>query len=84
MKIYNFEENNISIKNIIDNALFSQLSEINVKLLDFEESFSQRLYKTEGKILSKIDFFAFNSLNQKEGISQLKKYGFGLYVFFLY
>ena len=46
MKIDNFAENNISIRNIIDNALFSQLSEIKVKLLDFDEKISQRLYKS--------------------------------------
>ena len=34
MKIDNFAENNVNIRNIINNALFSQLSEINVKLLD--------------------------------------------------
>ena len=43
MKIDNFAENNISIRNVIDNALFSQLSEINVKLLDFDENLFQRL-----------------------------------------
>ena len=84
IKIDNFAENNISIRNIIDNALFSQLSEINVKLLDLDASLSQRLYKSEGKILPKIDFIDFTLLNQNTSISELKKYGFGLYVFFLY
>ena len=84
MKIDNFAENNISIRNIIDNALFSQLSEIKVKLLDFDEKISQRLYKSESKILPKIDLVEFTSLSQKINISGLKKYGFGLYVFFLY
>mgnify|MGYP002623996162 CR=1 FL=1 len=84
MKIDNFAENNISIRNIIDDALFSQLSEINVKLLDFDERLSQILYKSKGKILPKIDLIEFTQLNQKLGISELKKYGFGLYVFFLY
>ena len=84
MKIDNFAENNVNIRNIINNALFSQLSEINVKLLDFEEYVSNRFYKSDGKILPKIDFIEFRILNQGESISLFKKYGFGLYVFFLY
>ena len=84
MRIDNFAENNVSIRNIIDNALFSQLSEINVKLLDFEEDISKKLYKSEGKILPKIDFVEFTLLNQGVNITQFKKYGLGLYVFFLY
>jgi len=84
MKIDNFAENNITARNIIDNALFSQLSEINVQLLDVDESLSQRFFNASGKILPKIDLIEFTLLNQKVGISDLKKYGFGLYVFFLY
>jgi len=84
MKIDNFAENNITARSIIDNALFSQLSVINVQLLDVDESLSQRLFNLEGKILPKIDLIEFTLLNQKVGISDLKKYGFGLYVFFLY
>ena len=53
MKIDNFAENNVNIRNIINNALFSQLSEINVKLLDFEENISDAFYKSGGKILTK-------------------------------
>ena len=84
MKVDNFAENNITIRNIIDNALFSQLSEINIKLLDLDENISQKLYKSEGKILPKIDMAFINTLSQGSNISQLQKYGFGLYVFFLY
>ena len=57
----NFAENNINIRNIIDNALFSQLSEINIKLLDLEESVSERIYNSKGKIIPKIDFIEFTS-----------------------
>ena len=46
-KVDNFAEHNISIRNIIENALFSQLSEIKVFLLDYEEDLSQRLYGTK-------------------------------------
>ena len=84
MKIDNFAENNVNIRNIINNALFSQLSEINVKLLDFEENISDAFYKSGGKILPKIDFIEINLLNQSANISKFKKFGFGLYVFFLY
>ena len=84
MKKDNFAENNISIRNIIDNALFSQLSEINVKLLDLDENISQKLYRAENKILPKIDMVEFTLLKQSTNIAQFKKYGFGLYVFFLY
>ena len=84
LKIDNFAENNITIRNIIDNALFQQLSDINVKLLNFDESLSERLYKKEGKMLPKIDFIDFTLLNQGVSISKFQKYGFGLYVFFLY
>ena len=79
-----FVENNVFMRNVIDNALFSQLSEINVKLLDFSENVSSRIYGIGEKIIPKIDFIEFTLLNQNVSISELKKYGFGLYVFFLY
>ena len=84
LRIDNFAENNITIRNIIDNTLFIQLSEINVKLLEFEQDFSQSLYNVKGKILPKIDSVEITLLNQNVNISEFKKYGFGLYVFFLY
>ena len=49
-----------------------------------DENVSNRLYKKEGKILPKIDYIEFSLLNQSVNLSKLKKYGFGLYVFFLY
>ena len=84
IKVDPFAENNMNIKTIIDNALFSQLSEINVKLLTFSQNVSNELYKSVGQILPKIEFIELNLLNQNVSISELKKYGFGLYVFFLY
>ena len=80
-KINNYIENNISVKRIVDDALFSQLSEINVKLLDFDENFFD---EKKGKSLPKIDYVDIKLLNQNIDISEFKKYGFGLYVFFLY
>ena len=38
IRVDNFAENNISARNIINNALFSQLSKINVKLLDLDDN----------------------------------------------
>ena len=84
VKVDNYAENNITIRNIIDNALLSQLSEINVKLLDFDENFARHLYNSEINILPKIDMVKINLLGQSTNIAQFKKYGFGLYVFFLY
>ena len=80
----NITENNISARIIIDNALFSQLSEIKVYLLDFEENAALKIYNAQGKILPKIDNVEFKLLDQNTSISKLKQYGFGLYVFFLY
>ena len=77
----NYLETNISVKNIVDDALFTQLSEINVKLLDFNK------HSNDGKIvktLPKIDYVEIKLLNQNVSISELKTFGFGLYVFFLY
>ena len=74
----NYLETNISVKNIVDDALFTQLSEINVKLLDFNK------YSNEGKIvktLPKIDYVEIKLLNQNVSISELKTFGFGLLFF---
>ena len=84
IRVDNFAENNISARNIINNALFSQLSKINVKLLDLDDNLSQKLYKSEKNILPKIDMVDIKLLNQSTSIIEFKKYGFGLYVFFLY
>ena len=79
-----FVDDNINIRDVINSALFSQLSEINVKLLKFNEDLSKRIFNKEGKVLPKIDYVEFTLLNQSLTISQFKKYGFGIYVFFLY
>ena len=72
-------------RNIIENTLFSQLSKINVKLLNFDETISKQLFPEEkGKILPKIDLIEFKLLSHNESISKFKDYGYGLYVFFLY
>ena len=84
IKVDNFAENNITARNIINNALFSQLSKINVKLLNLDDNLSQQLYKSEKNILPKIDMVDIKLLDQGTSITEFKKYGFGLYVFFLY
>ena len=77
-------DNNLNIRDIINNALFSQLSEISVKLLNFNEVMSKKMFNKEGKVLPKIDYVEFTLLNQGVELSIFKKYGFGIYVFFLY
>ena len=72
IKIDNFAENNKSIRNIMDNALFSQLSKIKVKLLNFTSNLSTQIYNTEGKILPKIDTIDFILFHQNTSISELK------------
>ena len=84
IKVDNFAENNITARNIINNALFSQLSKINVKLLNLDDNLSQQLYKSEKNILPKINMVDIKLLDQGTSITEFKKYGFGLYVFFLY
>ena len=84
LKVDNFAENNISIRDIMENALFSRLSEIKVFLLYLGENLRLDLYKKEDKILPRIDYIEFNLLNQKVSISEFRKYGFGIYVFFYY
>jgi len=79
-----FAENNISIRSIINNALFTQLSEIRVNLLELNEETSQQLYHKKEKMLPKIDYVEFTLLNQGTNIASFKQYGFGIYVFFLY
>ena len=71
----NFEKNNKTLRNIIENAFFTQLSEIKVKLLDFEN---------DPKKLPLIDLIELTLLNQNVSISKFKEFGYGLYVFFLY
>ena len=83
-KIDNYIDNNLNIRDIINNALYSQLSEISVKLLNFSEEMSEQIFNKKGKVLPKIDYVEFTLLNQGVDISEFKKYGFGIYVFFLY
>ena len=81
---FDFAENNISIRSIINNALFTQLSEIRVNLLELSEETSQALYNKKEKMLPKIDFVEYTLLNQGINISSFKQYDFGIYIFFLY
>ena len=80
----NYAEDNFHVKDIINNALFTQLSEIRVNLINFDEKLNKMIYNTNGAQLPKIDYCEFTLLNPGINISQFKKYGFGIYVFFLY
>ena len=86
-KVYNFGkflENNLTNQNIIDSALQSQLSKMNVKLLDFDLEKLENKKETgeKRKILPKIDLIEYTLLNEGDGISEFKQFGFGIYVFF--
>ena len=50
----NFVENNFNIRNIINSALFSQLSEIKVFLFDFQKEMTKKLYKTDKRNFQKL------------------------------
>ena len=74
------EDNNINEKDIIDNALLSQISDINIKLILDSDANNE-----EPKNLPKIEFIELALLNQGLfTITEFKKFGFGIYVFFFY
>ncbi len=78
-------KNNMSTQNIIDSALQSQLSKINVKLLDFDiDKINKEESVSNIKILPIIDLIEYTLLNEGDDISEFKQFGFGIYVFFLY
>ena len=85
IELDNLEEKNKGYEEIINNALFSQLSKINVKILNFDEEATRKYYKNiKGKTLPKIHYVEYTLLDQSSNISELKEFGFGIYVFFFY
>ena len=67
-----FIENNVNYKSIVNDALQTQLSYINVIILNKKNE------------IPKIDYIEYKLLDQSFKISQFKEFGYGLYVFFLY
>ena len=68
----------------INNAIFSRIGKIKVKLADLDEKVSKELYNKNRKILPRIDIIEVILLNQNVSVSDLKEYGFIIYTFFLY
>ena len=68
----------------INNAIFSRIGKIKVKLADLDEKVSKELYNKNKKILPRIDIIEVILLNQNVSVGDLKEYGFIIYTFFLY
>ena len=80
-------ENNIKLRDMIENALFSQLSEIKVKFMYAgDDPYALPIFKNPNikNHLPKIHNIELTLLNQDEPISEFKKYGYGIYMFFHY
>ena len=84
IKIDNYIRNNENEIKRINNAIFSRMGKIKVKLADLDEKVSKELYNTKSKILPRIDIIEIILLNQNVSVSELKEYGFVIYTFFLY
>ena len=79
--------NNIKFRNKIEDILFSQLSDINVQLLNLgEESNTNTKISSPNKkmILPKIDTIQLTLLKPDVSITDFIKYGYGIYFFFYY
>ena len=68
----------------INNAIFSRIGKIKVKLADLDQKVSKELYNKNRKILPRIDIIEVILLNQNVSVGDLKEYGFIIYTFFLY
>ena len=67
-------------KDIVDNTLFNQISDINIRLLLYSKENNE-----DQNCLPKVQFIELTLLNQSLfSISKFKKYGFAIYVFFFY
>lgn len=80
-------ENNIKLRDMIENALFSQLSEIKIKFMYAgDKPYTLPIFKNPDikNHLPKIHNIELTLLNQDEPISEFKKYGYGIYMFFHY
>ena len=66
-----FADNNEDEINRINNALFSRLGKIKVKLVDLDEKVSKELYNSKGKIVPRIEIIELTLLNQGVSIDIL-------------
>ena len=84
IKVDKFIRDNENEIKKINNAIFSRIGKIKVKLADLDENVSMELYNKKTKILPRIDIIQVILLNQNVSIGDLKEYGFIIYTFFLY
>ena len=76
IKQSNLAEKNQNEINTIKKALFTQLGKINIKLKENSNS--------KGKEIPTIETIELTLLNQSMDFTQLKEYGYNIFVFFLY
>ena len=80
--------NYITPQTIIDDSLMSQFYKIKVKLLNFKNIKKSKFFTEKEKKTStlntKIDLIEYNITNINDSLSNLKQFGFGIYVFFYY
>ena len=84
IKVDKFIRDNENEIKKINNAIFSRIGKIKVKLADLDENVSMELYNKKTKILPRIDIIQVILLNQNVSVGDLKEYGFIIYTFFLY
>ena len=81
-----YMKNNTKLRDIVENAIFSQLSEININFkYSGDNPDIKPIYGKEiGSHLPKIYNIELTLLSQNDSISEFKKYGYGIYQFFYY
>ena len=84
IKVDKFIRDNENEIKKINNAIFSRIGKIKVKLADLDENVSKELYNKKTKLLPRIDIIQVILLNQNVSVGDLKEYGFIIYTFFLY
>ena len=81
-----YMKNNTKLRDIVENAIFSQLSKINIKFKNSGDNSDNKpkYNKYSGNHLPKIYNIELTLLSQNDSISEFKKYGYGIYQFFYY
>ena len=74
-------KNNTKLRDIVENAIFSQLSKINIKFKNSGDNSDNKpkYNKYSGNHLPKIYNIELTLLSQNDSISEFKKYGYGIY-----
>ena len=79
-----YMKNNTKLRDIVENAIFSQLSGININFKYSGDKSAPINNKDMGNNLPKINKIELILLSQNDSISEFKKYGYGIYQFFYY